>query len=137
MLLEGAWQPEMGLFTRHPTDMDNTHVISNQYAKVEAAEKRAAHVLNSTQFQRFAVVRHPWARLVATFHVAVTTCSHVRACLKDRYHVPLDGEVTGNVTLNEMLAALLTLHPSQLHESFAPFSDVCELGTIQVCGVDR
>jgi hypothetical protein len=98
---------------------------------VAKSEKALDRVLHDDTYFKFAIVRHPWARLISGYRDKyLTNCSANRTCMSQQYKVPLDLTKTEPASLDEFLEALLTVPLPRLNYHFRPSSVACEVGRV-------
>jgi hypothetical protein len=87
-------------------------------------------------YTRFAVVRHPWDRLVSAYRSKYEgACNGSRSCLRSRFKVPLArpplgrGRAAGpgDVSFHDFVLALAKQPPSEMNAHFRPMHLGCEL----------
>ncbi len=90
------------------------------------SETLAAKVLNDPSYFKFAVVRHPWNRLVSGFKDKfIDACRRNRTCFSQRFTPGLDRSLSTEVTLTEFLLALIHSR-SPINKHFLPSSRTCD-----------
>jgi hypothetical protein len=98
------------------------------------AEARAAEaIINSNTTFRFAVVRHPWERLLSAYRSKYEhACKGSRMCLVSGYNmVHLDrSDPNVPVSFDEFVHALAVQNPLELDHHFRPATTLCELNRI-------
>lgn len=97
----------------------------------ERMENETASVINNSEYFKFAIVRHPWNRLVSAFRDKyVLHCNFSRVCFRESYLIPIQTSPLDPLTLTELLKTLLTMDTLAINEHFQPASYACETGSI-------
>jgi hypothetical protein len=96
-------------------------------------EDRITELMNSRAIFKFAIVRHPWTRLVSAFIDKYQgECNYTRQCFYDRFVPSLDTSIASQVTLTEVLTHLL--HDRQqgldINRHFRLTSELCSIGSV-------
>jgi hypothetical protein len=96
-------------------------------------EDRITELMNSRAIFKFAIVRHPWTRLISSFIAKYQSrCKSNRQCFRDDFFPSLSTVETSPVSLTELLA--LMIHnvaqgrPNDRH--FMPTSEICSIGSV-------
>jgi hypothetical protein len=93
-------------------------------------------VVNNATYFKFAVVRHPWSRLVSAFREKYAVyCQFNRTCFSTRYKVPIalndeSSSSLGNLTLTELLEVLVTMDVQHIDVHFRSSAYLCEIGEL-------
>jgi hypothetical protein len=99
-------------------------------ANYTAIEERSVSMINNASVFKFAIVRHPWNRLVSGYlQKYVSWCGKDRKCLR-RYAARINYRLNTTVTLTELLLALLHEDHIQLEIHFRPTVHMCDVGRI-------
>lgn len=105
------------------------NVLFGGFAEARAAET----IINSNDTFRFAVVRHPWERLLSAYRSKYQhACKNSRLCLITGYNMAhLDrSDPQAAVTFDEFVRALSVQNPLDLDHHFRPATMLCELNRI-------
>lgn len=125
--------PNQQLYTR-PVVMPN-NVRNNKMTTVpldSEMERRAAKVLNDPSYFKFAVVRHPWQRLVSAYkNKYVEICNSNRKCFNRMYGFKINELTTKTLTLDEILVWLLESDMAVTNLHFRPCATLCEVDRIK------
>ena len=109
---------EYGLFFRH-----------RGQKSTKPHEVGARNVLNDPSYFKFAIVRHPWTRIVSGFqNKYIENCGGKRTCFKNRFVSTIDANLSLPVTLTEFLLALLQQPIIEMNRHFRPSSHMCDVG---------
>lgn len=89
-------------------------------------------IANNKTFFKWAVVRHPWRRLVSGFRSKYEgECNFRRQCLVERFNIPLpETSIDTVVTFHEFVLALARVDPEKLDRHFRPAFILCELDRV-------
>jgi hypothetical protein len=94
-------------------------------------EERTIDVLNNQTYFKFAVVRHPWNRLVSGYlQKYVSRCKKNRRCFHDKFSPQIDVNLLIPLTLTELLLALEHEPHHQINQHFRPTVEICDVGRI-------
>ena len=96
-------------------------------------ELEAEAVIRNPKYFKFAIVRHPWIRLVSGYQDKdVRDCKKQRHCFGVRFHLPalLKKDRLLPVSFHEFVEALSVLTPAEMNPHFIPSSILCEFGKI-------
>jgi hypothetical protein len=92
-------------------------------------EARAISVLSDRSFFKFAIVRHPWNRLVSAFiDKYVMGCRKSRVCFRSRYQMPVSIRIVGPLSLTELLLAVQHIPHFKIDRHFRPTTEICDIG---------
>eukprot|EP00050_Salpingoeca_kvevrii_P006897 m.292465 g.292465 ORF g.292465 m.292465 type:complete len:262 (+) comp12633_c0_seq1:1572-2357(+) len=102
----------------------------NWLDKSSAEHIKAERIINNPRVFKWAIVRHPWQRLVSGFRSKYEgSCNFSRECLAQKWKVPVSRR-GGVVTFHEFVRALSTVPPQHLDGHFRPAFMLCELNRI-------
>ena len=124
-LHERASVPQRGLYLRRPRKMP-------QYDVWKRLDDAATDVINNSSYFKFAVVRHPWNRLVSAFIDKYhEDCKSHRRCLHSQFALNVNTTSTEPFTLTELLEVLIRMQPPSINEHFASAVDLCEMNHME------
>jgi hypothetical protein len=114
-------------FSPAKRDVEYDYKYPPDKARIEA---RAVEVLNDPAFFKFAIVRHPWNRLVSGFlDKYVGVCQKNRDCFR-RYVPEVSGNIAEPLTLTELLLALQRAPELLINRHFLQATHQCDLGRV-------
>jgi hypothetical protein len=98
--------------------------------RTAVSEVLARRVLGDPAYFKFAVVRHPWNRLVSGFRDKyIAQCRLSRVCLSETFVPALNAMPEDErVSLTELLLALLHTPANKIDKHFLPSSRTCDIG---------
>lgn len=93
--------------------------------------KLAEAVLNDPAYFKFAVVRHPWKRLVSAYRSKYEgQCNFQRFCMSKEFDLPV-GEHSDFLSFHEFVSALASQDVAEMNSHFRPMVYMCELNRIK------
>jgi hypothetical protein len=124
--------PEEGILFRPSCPVHSPIDKDFQFLPLEASrENRALAVLNDPAFFKFAVVRHPWSRLVSGFlNKYHYKCHDDRRCFQQNFVSTINTRLHTPLTLTELLETLLRMPHPVMNSHFRPSTELCDVGRI-------
>lgn len=111
-------------------DFYGLHFRNWSHYASEEEHVTAESIIRDPAVFKWAIVRHPWARLVSGYRSKYEgSCNFDRICLRNTWKVPVDRK-GGIVTFHEFVEALGTVPPASLNGHFRPAYLLCELNRI-------
>ncbi len=91
----------------------------------------SAALLNNRHVFKWAVVRHPWDRIVSAFRSKYEgQCNRNRTCFRNEFALPTLADGSDPVQFHEFMESLARLRPSKMDPHFRPAHVLCELNRV-------
>eukprot|EP00050_Salpingoeca_kvevrii_P020830 m.103048 g.103048 ORF g.103048 m.103048 type:complete len:300 (+) comp9040_c0_seq2:547-1446(+) len=117
-----------------PISRDEHGLHFRRFHPLDAARsdgRLAAKVLRNPRMFKFAVVRHPWWRLVSAYRSKYEgACAYSRSCLRDNFQLDVNVASSDVLSFHEFVEALGRSNPLSLNPHFRPAALLCELDRI-------